>query len=173
MNKAFFLDRDGVLNQTVFRNGKARAPYELSEFKLFDGVPEAIEMLRIAGYKLIVVTNQPDVARGWVSKDRVDLINNKIQELLNVDDIKVCFHTEKDNCECRKPRPGMLIEAGNEHRIDLSLSFMAGDRASDVQAGKSAGCKTILIGEGDEQEGAQPDHKFKTLLDAARFILKS
>lgn len=173
MNKAFFLDRDGVLNQTIFRNGKERAPYELSEFKLFDGVPEAIEMLKASGFKLIVVTNQPDVARGWVTKEKVDMVNNKIQEILNVDEIKVCFHTDQDGCECRKPRPGMLIEAGGDHQIDMANSYMAGDRASDVLAGKTAGCKTILIGNGNEQAGANPDYKFESLLEAVRFILKS
>lgn len=173
MNKAFFLDRDGVLNQTIFRNGKARAPYELTEFKLFEGVEEAIGLLRKAGFKLIVVTNQPDVARGWVSKEKVDLVNNKIQELLEVDDIKVCFHTDLDNCNCRKPRPGMILEAGIQHQISLSESYMTGDRASDIEAGKNAGCKTILIGDGDEQQGSEPDYRFQSLLEAVNYILNS
>lgn len=171
MNKAFFLDRDGVLNQTVFRNGKERAPYELSEFKLHEGVTEAIQLLKESGFKLIVVTNQPDVARGWVTKEKVDLVNNKIQELLEVDDIKVCFHIDQDNCECRKPRPGMLLEAGREFMVDMGQSFMAGDRTSDIEAGKNAGCRTILIGHGNEQTGAAPDFKFDSLYQAVNFIL--
>jgi D-glycero-D-manno-heptose 1,7-bisphosphate phosphatase len=149
LKKAVFLDRDGVLNQTIFRMGKPRAPYTLDEFHLCEGVQEGISLLKEGGYLLIVVTNQPDVARGWVSREAVDAVNGKLKELIEVDDILACFHTEKDQCECRKPRPGMLLEAARNYKIDLSSSWMIGDRYSDVEAGISAGCKTILIGEGD------------------------
>ncbi len=172
MKKAIFLDRDGVLNQTVFRNGKPRAPYTLEEFSLFEGVKEAIQLFRELDYVLIVVTNQPDVARGWVSREAVEMVNNKIRELIHLDDIKICFHTEKDNCQCRKPRPGMLMEAANEWKIDFKESFMIGDRHSDVEAGLSAGCKTILIGEGDNSSSVKPDFQKSSLLEAAHMIAK-
>lgn len=171
MKKAVFLDRDGVLNQTIFRDGKPRAPYTVQDFYLFDGVPEAIELLRKNNFTLIVVTNQPDVARGWVSKEAVDAVNVKLRELIRVDDIKICFHDTSENCSCRKPKPGMLIEASRERDIDLKSSFMIGDRHSDVEAGIAAGCRTILIGEGDHSSDVQPDFKFNSLLEAARLII--
>jgi D-glycero-D-manno-heptose 1,7-bisphosphate phosphatase len=172
LNKAVFLDRDGVLNQTIFRDGKPRAPYTLEDFFLFDGVPEAIDLFRAHEFCLIVVTNQPDVARGWVSREAVDAVNQRLNELLKVDDIKVCFHTEKDNCVCRKPKPGMILEAAGERSIDLTKSFMIGDRYSDVEAGFHAGCKTVLIGPGDVKGSYLPDYQFNSLIEAARSIIK-
>ena len=173
LNKAFFLDRDGVLNTMVFRLGKLRAPYTLEEFSLFPQVPEALAALKGAGYKLIVVTNQPDVARGWVSRDAVDLVNGKIRDLLPVDDIEVCFHTEKDACECRKPKPGMLLRAARNWDIDLSRSFMVGDRYSDVEAGVSAGCRSVLIGAGEAREKVvEPYLRSSSLWAAVQVILK-
>lgn len=171
MKKAVFLDRDGVLNRTIFRDGKPRAPYTLEDFSLLDGVPEGIKLLREHQYVLIVVTNQPDVARGWVSKEAVDAVNERLRVLLEVDDIKICFHDSKENCQCRKPRPGMLLEAAKEKHIDLKRSFMIGDRHSDVEAGIAAGCRTILIGEGDHSANVSPDYKFESLLEAAKLII--
>lgn len=172
MKKAVFLDRDGVINQTIFRMGKPRAPYELEELDLLPGVPQAIKELKSAGFLTIIVTNQPDVVRGWVSREKVEAMNVKIMELLAVDEIKCCFHVEKDDCLCRKPKPGMLLEASNHWNIDPSLSFMVGDRFSDVKAGKNAGCRSILIGPGDPSEKlVEPDHRSLSLLEAVRWIL--
>lgn len=170
MNRAIFLDRDGVLNRTIFRNGKPRAPYTLEEFSLITGVEEAIEKLRREGFKLIVVTNQPDVARGWVSRGAVDLVNQKLFELLPLDDIEVCFHTDEDRCDCRKPQPGMLLTAAEKWNVNLPESYMIGDRNSDVLAGKRAGCKTVLVGENESDEEGS-DHQASTLLTALSFIL--
>lgn len=172
MKKAVFLDRDGVLNRTIFRDGKPRAPYTLEDFSLLDGVPEGIRLLRENQFDLIVVTNQPDVARGWVSREAVDAVNDKLRELIQVDDIKICFHDSKENCSCRKPRPGMLLEAARERDIDLKKSFMIGDRHSDVEAGIAAGCRTILIGEGDHSANVSPDFQFNSLLEAAQLIIR-
>jgi D-glycero-D-manno-heptose 1,7-bisphosphate phosphatase len=171
MKKAIFLDRDGVINKLVFREGKAQAPYLLEEFELYEGVIEALKIIKAHGYLAIIVTNQPDVARGWVAKESVEMINNKILELLPIDDIKICFHTNDHNCQCRKPMPGMLIEAAKDWGIDLLNSFMIGDRFGDVAAGKAAGCKTILIGAGDEQ-GVHPNPDFRAslLIEATKFI---
>ena len=171
MKKAVFLDRDGVLNKLVIREGKAQAPYLMEEFALFPGVAEALKIIKEAGFLAIVVTNQPDVARGWVAKESVEMINDKIKELLPIDDIKICFHTNSDNCLCRKPMPGMLTEAAEEWGIDLTKSFMIGDRYGDVSAGVRAGCKTVLVGTGDKQaEHPDPDYRAELLIDAVKVI---
>jgi D-glycero-D-manno-heptose 1,7-bisphosphate phosphatase len=173
MRKAIFLDRDGVINKLVVRNGKAQAPYSLEEFELLDGVEEAAIKIKEHGYLIIVVTNQPDVARGWVKKENVELINNKIKELIAIDDIKICFHDSIDNCGCRKPMPGMLLEAGIHWQIDMGQSFMIGDRYSDMTAGASAGCKTILIGSGDtKSDHNDPDFRAESLLQAVAVLSK-
>ncbi|MBC7712975.1 MAG: HAD family hydrolase [Rhizobacter sp.] len=171
MKKAIFLDRDGVLNKLIIRDGKAQAPYTIEEFALYPGVAEALKVIKEKGFLAIVVTNQPDVARGWVKKESVEMINFKIKELLPVDDIKICYHTNSDNCLCRKPMPGMLTEAAGQWDIDLAQSFMIGDRYGDVAAGVKAGCKTILVGEGDQQgEHPTPDYRAEFLIDAVKFI---
>ncbi|MFP5384879.1 MAG: D-glycero-alpha-D-manno-heptose-1,7-bisphosphate 7-phosphatase [Bacteriovoracia bacterium] len=171
MKKAVFLDRDGVLNKTIFRFGKPRAPYTLEEFELLPGVKEGTEILLKHGFLLIVVTNQPDVARGWVSRDAVDEVNKKLRELLQVHDLKACFHTDDDNCNCRKPQPGMLVEAAREWSVDLKKSFMVGDRISDVEAGKAAGCRTILIDDESEKDSLLPDYRASGLLEASQLIV--
>ena len=169
--KAVFLDRDGVINKTIFRMSKERAPYSLEEFAFIDGVLEAVSELKKAGFLIIVVTNQPDVARGWVKMEQVVLVNNFVKEHLPVDEIKVCFHTEKDNCPCRKPMPGMLLEAGEKWKISFSESFMVGDRESDVVAGQKAGCKSILVGEHSlESLTIQPEHLCSNLREAVEWI---
>jgi D-glycero-D-manno-heptose 1,7-bisphosphate phosphatase len=150
MNKAIFLDRDGVINKTIFKMGKPRAPYSMEEFAFIDGVKEATERLKGHGYLLIVVTNQPDVARGWVSREQVDLVNEHVMKSLPLDEIIACFHTDKDKCLCRKPEPGMILEAQKKWDIDLSKSYLVGDRASDIEAAHRAGCHGILVGEGEE-----------------------
>ena len=164
MNKAIFLDRDGVLNKTIFRMGKERAPYTLEEFELFDGVVDALKLLKSKGYLLIVVTNQPDVARGWVEMERVTEVNNKLAALLPLDEIKACFHTDQDNCSCRKPRPGMLLEAQKAWDINARESFMIGDNFTDVAAGAALGCRTVLIGGASNQGNyPTPDYKAESL----------
>lgn len=171
MKKAIFLDRDGVINKLVIRNGKAQAPYTLLEFDLYPGVEEAFQIISESDYLAIVVTNQPDVARGWVSHESVEMINNKILEMLPIDDIKVCFHTNSDQCLCRKPMPGMLLEAAKEWEIDLKNSFMIGDRYGDITAGVKAGCKTILVGAGDNQgDHPNPDYRANSLLESVSII---
>lgn len=168
MNKAFFLDRDGVLNKTIFRMGKARAPYKIDELILCDRVTDGLMKLKEQGYLLIVVTNQPDVKRGWVSQQAVYEVNNRLLQLLPLDDILICFHDNDDDCLCRKPRPGMLLEAASKWQIDLSHSYMVGDRSSDIEAGYSAGCRTILIG---DEKCDFADYSFETLYEATLNIL--
>jgi D-glycero-D-manno-heptose 1,7-bisphosphate phosphatase len=135
-------------------------------------VEEAVVEFKNSGFLTIVVTNQPDVKRGWVTMDKVEEVNERVYEVLQVDEIKCCFHDSSDDCECRKPRPGMIIEAARDRDIDLEKSFMIGDRYSDIEAGNRAGCRTILVGPGDEESRyVEPDFRAQNLLDAARWIL--
>lgn len=172
MDKAIFLDRDGVINQTIFRMGKPRAPYLLSEFELLDRVAEACEILKQHNYRLIVVTNQPDVARGWVSRSAVDAVNERVLQELPIDELYACFHTNSDDCLCRKPRPGMLLSAAKKWNIDLAASYMIGDRLSDIEAGQSAGCRSILISsEVIIEQWPKPEYQCESLLKATEWIL--
>ena len=172
MKRAVFLDRDGVLNRSRVREGRPCAPVSLAEFELLPGVAEAVTGLRKAGFLLIVVTNQPDVASGVVSREVLEQIHQELRVLLPIDDIKVCCHVEEDGCTCRKPKPGMLLEAAREWSIDLNRSFMVGDRWRDVSAGKAAGCRTIFVDYGyAERLIDPPDFRVTSLREAASIIL--
>ena len=154
--KAIFLDRDGTINKYV---GFLR---EVEQFELLDGVSEAIKKINQSGYLAVVVTNQPVIARGEVTYDKLQEIHNKMETLLGkdgayLDGIYFCPHHPdsgfegeikelKIDCNCRKPKPGMLIKAAEDLNVDLSMSWMIGDGKSDILAGKNAGCKTALIG---------------------------
>ena len=142
LRRAVFLDRDGVLNRPVVRNGKPYPPDTLEDFELLEGVPEALNSLSEKGFLLVVVTNQPDVARGTQSRDVVDQMHALLTQQLPIDDIRACFEEDSSSCRCYKPKPGMLIDAANELGIDLSSSYMVGDRWRDVGAGLNAGCDT-------------------------------
>lgn len=170
--RAVFLDRDGVVNRAVVRQGKPYPPQDPSALEIIDGVREACQLMRRAGYLLIVVTNQPDVARGTQTADTVRAINDRLRETVRVDDIRVCFHDDRDNCECRKPKPGLLVQSAAEWGIDLAASYMVGDRWRDIEAGAAAGCTTIFIDNGyEEQLRAQPDHTTNSLKEAAKWIV--
>ncbi len=174
MNKAIFLDRDGVINQTMCRDGKPPPPNTKEDFRLFDGASHAVKNLKQAGYLTVVVTNQPDVARGWLKAEAVHLINNLILEAMPIDLVKICFHTDIDKCSCRKPMPGMILEAARDLNIDLASSYMLGDRFSDVQAGQAAGCHSILIADGDQRPlELKPFQQFSSLAEASQWILRS
>lgn len=174
MKPAVFLDRDGVLNRAVIRNGKPYPPATIDDVDFFPGLTESIGFLREAGYYVIVVTNQPDVAKGIQTKETVEAIHKLIRQQFNVDDIKVCYHIDEDCCHCRKPKPGMLTDSAKEYSIDLSKSYMIGDRWRDIEAGKAAGCKTILVlGETiyDEPKAREPLAIVNSLVEACHFIL--
>jgi D-glycero-D-manno-heptose 1,7-bisphosphate phosphatase len=145
LRRAVFLDRDGVLNRALTRDSKPYPPSSLKELEILPGVREACGDLRQAGFLLIMVTNQPDVARGNQRREVVEVINRAVCESLCLDDIKVCYHDNLDHCSCRKPKPGLLFEAAQDWNINLSESFMVGDRWKDIDAGRRAGCKTIFI----------------------------
>lgn len=145
MDRAVFLDRDGILNNVVLREGRPYPPASVEEMTFLPGAVEAVATLRGAGYRVIVVTNQPDVAKGIQRREVIEAMHERIRQTFAVDDIKVCYHTDDDGCACRKPKPGMLLEAAKEWALDLKQSFMVGDRWRDIEAGKVAGCKTILV----------------------------
>ncbi len=170
--RAIFLDRDGVLNRALIRAGKPYPPRDLAEVEILPGVTEALLALKAAGYKLITVSNQPDVARGTLGRDTVDSINAYLDKRLPMDRFIMCYHDSSDECPCRKPKPGMLHAGALEFNVDLSKSYMVGDRWRDVEAGKNAGCKTIFIDyDYDERQPESYDFVAGSLLEAAQIIL--
>jgi D-sedoheptulose 7-phosphate isomerase len=172
--RAIFLDRDGVLNHAKVRSGKPHPPAGEAELEVTANARGLLQRLKEQSYKLLVVTNQPDVSRGITTRDMVEGINRKLAKELPVDEILVCYHSDSDNCDCRKPKAGLLLEGARRHQIDLAASFMVGDRWRDVEAGQNAGCQTILIdGEYDEKAPAQPPNvKVRSLEEAVNWILQ-
>lgn len=170
---AVFLDRDGVLNRATVCGETPYPPNSVSEVEILPGVRESLQRLADAGYPLIVVTNQPDVARGTQKREMVEQINAHLaRELPRLTAFYVCFHDTPDKCNCRKPLPGMLMQAAVDHGIDLSQSFMIGDRWSDVVAGEAAGCKTFLFDVPYSQcHRCTPTHVVADLTEATDWIL--
>ena len=173
--RAVFLDRDGVINRAFVRDGKPLPPPTLQELEILPGVPEALHDLKEYGYELLVVTNQPDVGRGKLSRQTLDAMHKSLSASLPIDDIFVCSHTDEDKCDCRKPLPGMLLEAARKHNVDLAASFMVGDRWRDVEAGYNVGSKTILIdyGYSERPPDHAPDLRVGSLREAADWIIRS
>jgi len=152
-HKAVFLDRDGVLNKSTIRNGRPYPPSSVDKLVLYETSIQACGLLAQAGFLLIGVTNQPDIARGKTNKDVIDQINMVVKEAMGLDDMRVCPHDDQDNCSCRKPKPGMLVDAARSFNIDLTSSIMVGDRWKDVEAGNAAGCRTVFIDYGYDEAG--------------------
>jgi len=171
--RAVFLDRDGVLNGTVVRDGRPRPPVSVSHVEVLAGVETACRQLADAGYHLIGATNQPEIARGTITRQSVEDINLVLIELLGLDDLRVCPHDDADACRCRKPKPGLLLDAARDFDIDLVSSIMVGDRWKDVAAGEAAGCRTVFIDHGyDEQRPENPGLTCARLIDAVPWIVK-
>jgi D-glycero-D-manno-heptose 1,7-bisphosphate phosphatase len=174
MKKAIFLDRDGVLNDAIIKNGKPYPPSSLEELRISIDAKQALTMLKSAGFLLIGATNQPDVAKGKTPKSLIEMINAQLMAELPLDEIRVCFHEDKDQCDCRKPLPGLLTKAAQHHGINLSNSVMIGDRWRDIEAGQHAGCKTIWIKQSyQEKQPENYDYAATTLLDAANWIIST
>ena len=170
--RAVFLDRDGVINRALVRDGKPYPPARPEELEVLPGVPQALADLRRAGYLLLVVTNQPDVARGTQPRAVVDAMHRDLLARLPLDEVLCCFHDDADGCACRKPRPGLLLDAVRAHDIDLALSFMVGDRWRDTDAGAAAGCRTLFIDHGyQERRPTRFDAQVASLAEAAAWIL--
>jgi len=169
---AVFLDRDGVINKGIIRDGRSYPPKTLEQLEILPGVAEALNRLKVAGYALVVVTNQPDVARGRQTREVVEAMHLALAQQLPIDEFRVCFHDDADACECRKPKPGLLTRAPH---YDLPHSFMVGDRWRDIEAGRRAGVQgAILVEYGyDEPLSAEPDIRLRSLLEAADWIVRS
>ena len=171
---AVFLDRDGVLNEVVIRHDRPCSPESVDELVIVEDAAVHLAALKRAGYVLICVTNQPDVARGRQTRQRVEAINAVLRTQLPLDDLRVCWHDAGDACACRKPQPGMLLAAAADHGIDLTRSVMVGDRWIDIDAGRRAGCRAVLVGTGygEPQGQAQPDAVVASLREASSWILR-
>jgi D-glycero-D-manno-heptose 1,7-bisphosphate phosphatase len=170
---AVFLDRDGVLTIPQFRDGRSFAPRRLADFQLYEEAGRSLAALKETGFRLVVVTNQPDVGNGLVDRAVVEAMHRRLTELLPVDAIEVCYHRQSDYCECRKPKPGMLRRAAERLGLDCPSSFMIGDRASDVEAGRRAGCRTIFIDLGYvDEHPAAPDFVVSSIGEAAQLIVR-
>jgi D-glycero-D-manno-heptose 1,7-bisphosphate phosphatase len=189
--KAVFLDRDGVINELIYHSeqGIIDSPFTAQQFRLLPGIGEAVKKFREMEYKVIVVSNQPGIAKGYVSEESFEKISRKMKEELIKEGVLLdreyyCFHHPqarikkyRANCECRKPKPGMLLQAAQDLDIDLPQSWMIGDGLTDVQAGKKAGCRTILLGRMKcelcrlmDEEDARPDAICSDTLEAAKEI---
>lgn len=167
---AVFLDRDGVINRALVRDGRPYPPGAPEELEILPGVHDALLRLVAAGYDLVVVTNQPDIARGSTTLASVKAINARMRQMLPLDEIRMCPHDNADNCACRKPKPGLLLQ---EPAHDMAASVMVGDRWRDIEAGRAAGCgTTILIDyEYDEQRPEEPTMRVRSLAEAADWLL--
>ena len=168
--RAVFLDRDGVINRAYVRDGVSRPPASADALEILPGVPEALARLRRAGFRLIVVTNQPDVARGTQTREAVEAIHARLMAALPLDEIRVCYHDDADGCPCRKPKTG-AADPGRRRRISAA-SIMVGDRWRDIEAGRRAGCATVLVESGGHEPLAhEPDVRVASLAEAADWIL--
>jgi D-glycero-D-manno-heptose 1,7-bisphosphate phosphatase len=171
---AVFLDRDGVLVVPEFREGRSFAPRRLDGFRLYDDIGYSLTHLKTRGFLLVAVTNQPDVGKGLIEPAILAEMHQILMRELPIDLIKTCPHTPEDRCACRKPKPGLILEAAQELNIRLDASFMVGDRASDVAAGRAAGCRTVFIDlDYAEPKPAAPDFAARTMAEAAELILRS
>jgi D-glycero-D-manno-heptose 1,7-bisphosphate phosphatase len=172
--RAVFLDRDGVVSRSIVRDGLPFAPTALEDFEILPDAPEACRRLKQASFLLIVATNQPDVGRGTMKKETVEAMHAKMCRELSIDRVEVCYHPGhgQSNCDCRKPKPGLLINAAREMGIDLAQSWMVGDRWRDIDCGHAAGCRTVFIDRGYTESLKQKPHfRARDLAQAADIIL--
>lgn len=172
--RAVFLDRDGVLNRPVVRRGRPYPPASLRELEICREAPAALTALKREGFLLYVVTNQPDVARGIQQRSMVEAMHTALRKALPLEGFYVCYHDDADACECRKPKPGLLLTAAGEHGISLPASYVVGDRWRDVEAGQRAGCRNAWIERGYAERGpsAPPDFTAKSLREVTDWILQ-
>jgi D-glycero-D-manno-heptose 1,7-bisphosphate phosphatase len=175
--RAVFLDRDGVLNRVVVRNGMPCSPSCLEDFELYEDVAYGCARLKGANFLLVVITNQPDVGRGIQSREVVEAMNLKMQSALPLlDRIEICYHAGEaygQPCDCRKPRPGLILRAAAELNIDPKRSYVIGDRWRDVDCARAAGCRAILIQRGYEESLREPpDFRVANFNDAVSAVLR-
>jgi D-glycero-D-manno-heptose 1,7-bisphosphate phosphatase len=169
---AVFLDRDGVINRAFIHDGMPVPPQSLQDLEILPGVSAALVALKAHGYSIVVVTNQPDVARGTSSKEAIEAIHKRLKDELAIDAILTCFHDDSADCECRKPKPGLLLQAAGDLGIDLSASFMVGDRWRDMEAGMRAGCRTFFVDRSYlERQPVAYEFRVDSLQEASTIIL--
>ena len=174
MRKAVFLDRDGVINKAFIKDGLPTSPNSLDELEILPGVKESVLRLKKLNFVCLVVTNQPDVTRGKINKNTVIEINNFLLKEIKLDDFFVCYHDDKDNCDCREPKPGLLLQASKKWDVNLKKSFIVGDRWRDIQAGEKVGCKTIFLEYNYKDiKPKNPNFITDTLLNATYIIEKT
>ena len=164
MKNAIFLDRDGVVNTMIKRGDKLTSPRSISEWVWEPGIHVAVEKIKKNGYFVFIVTNQPEIARKTLDQNILEKFHQMIRDELSVDDIAVCLHDDADNCFCRKPKAGMLVELAKKWDIDLKNSVMVGDRGKDIVAGEAVGCTTVLINK-DYNKGVSADYLANDLFD--------
>ena len=172
-NRAIFFDRDGVLIEPRVIDGKPYPPESWLKTRIYEDVSMVLEQFKAEGFYLIVISNQPDVARGTQTREAVENINSGLLSQLPLDDILVCYHDDSDQCDCRKPKTGMIVEAAQRYSLDLHSSFVVGDRAKDIQCGKNAGCMTVFINHDYAEEKPFPaaDLTVSSLSEAVEWIL--
>lgn len=173
MARAVFLDRDGVLTVPEFRNGRSYAPRSLQDFRIYAGAPDAVALLKQAGFLVIVATNQPDVTTGLLKAEVLDAMHQRLCAELEIDAVEVSTATRQAPDRRRKPNPGMLLDAARQWDIDLAASYMVGDRASDIECGKAAGCRTVFIdlGYSSEEPTKGQNKTVPDIADAVAWIL--
>ena len=169
---AVFLDRDGVLNAVVWREGKPASPRAPEELVIEADAPAALARLRALGYRLFAVTNQPDVRRGKMSAEALAAIHARLAAALPLDEIAACVHDNADDCACRKPKPGLILDLAVRWGVDLSQSWMIGDQDRDIEAARAAGCRAILLAR-PYNSAAGADRIVQTLAEAAELIVPS
>jgi D-glycero-D-manno-heptose 1,7-bisphosphate phosphatase len=176
--RAVFLDRDGVINRVVFRTGKPHPPSSPKDFELYEDVIDGCARLKAASFLLVVITNQPDVGRGVQSREAVEAMHLKLQSALpSLDCIKICYHGGErygQPCDCRKPRPGLVLRAAAELNIDLKESYVIGDRWRDIDCARAAGCRAIFIDRGYKEKLRQaPDVTVANFKEAVNAVLRN
>lgn len=173
VSRIIFLDRDGVINRAIIRNGRPFPPASVEQTEILPDVAEALYLLKQAGMQLVVVTNQPDVARGTQTRERVEAIDAFLAARLPLNRFEICYHDDAENCDCRKPKPGLILSAAQALGSDARKGFMIGDRWRDIAAGQAAGCRTVWIDRRyAEKSPFQYDYRAQSLLEAAQWIIR-
>jgi D-glycero-D-manno-heptose 1,7-bisphosphate phosphatase len=170
--RAVFFDRDGTLNEAVVVAGKPYPPVGVVQTRLLPGAAACVAEIKRLGFHVAIATNQPDAVTGKTQRASIEAINAYVASACGIDDVRTCWHVDADGCDCRKPKPGLLLAAAREFGLDLSRSVMVGDRWRDVEAGRNAGCATILIGVGYAERSAEPDHRALDLAEVARIVAR-
>jgi|TARA_B100002003_G_C13900753_1_gene438818 D-glycero-D-manno-heptose 1,7-bisphosphate phosphatase len=170
MSRAVFFDRDGVLNELVNRDGGFFSPLTLEDFHLFPDTRDVINEIRSKGYLCITVSNQPDVARGYLKRSELNRMTQILSSTLHLDDVFYCLHDDSDDCDCRKPKPGLLFQAQKKWDIDLCESIMIGDTWKDVEAARNASVRMVLF-EAKYNLHLEAENKITDLFQIGKFLI--